>query len=903
MKKRLIVPFCILLLFFTAGQLSAASPLGNLRLPFQEFYSIKTKYFEILYPAESRESAYELAGYADEVYDKINSIIQSKHQERIKVVLSPNAQYENGFCSPVPYTHIVLADFRVSTLRNDRHYFREVFLHELTHAISLNQRSDFFEGFTKIFGNVMSPNLTMPQFMIEGVTVSLESLEGFGRANDPAVKHQIREDILEGEFKSPDQAAGPYDLYPYGNVYYHYGGLFNTYLQQTYGMDKYSELWRKNGGALPYTFEWVFQDVYGVSLSDAWSGFSNSIALTNTVSRKLTFLKPKSMQTYTMTDSAVSVNGKIYFSDSMDAQIKVYDTRKKNLEVLLQMTGRLAVSPDEKTLAIYTTTYENRQLTSAVLFYNLEKKRFEDKVLRNSGSTAFVRDGVAAIRARRHITDLVLFKNDGTLETLLYGSETTAFAEPVGYGPDKLAFIKIENGVRTIGLYDLSLKKAEEIILPFQNFKNLSVDDGRIYFSANRDETVFRPGYILNDSVYLATNRLIGGVSLPIAVDGSLYYFGRFSSGDKMLKFPEDLSNMGLEMASVRKQPYENTNSLVTIGQPLPQESTYNGFLDFLPHFWIPYLTSGKILVDGVGFMTLLQDPLYENSVYLYATYNYLRPFGNVIMNAVNASTPLRLSWNFSDVLPYYLSMKDYVRRTSGNIDLSYRFYWVPFQNSVYLGAGFGEMLTALDNGFPSPYEWAYTLQSTVVSGYAGLTVPWRTFVLFDWFSFDLVAYSDYQIQNRVFKEEAQLNLYSQEYQILLKINGAYSQAKLFNPASENWIFATNRYLPYKEYSNLRNYSQYYVSADISYPFYTWEIQHSPWLLPVYFSRMKFYAGYRGAYLESGYYQSLYTRAVLKLDFLYGGYSGFPGFNLYIEGNYRINDNKFGLDYSFMIYF
>jgi hypothetical protein len=119
--------------------------------------------------------------------------------------------------------------------------------------------------------------------MVEGVTVSFESRTGYGRANDPLIQEEIRQDIYENEFLSPLQVSGSRDIYPYGNSYYHYGGLFSKYLQDKYGMEKYAEYWHgiatlKNYGTnvMPSEYDYWFYSYYyeaafGKPLKKLWA--------------------------------------------------------------------------------------------------------------------------------------------------------------------------------------------------------------------------------------------------------------------------------------------------------------------------------------------------------------------------------------------------------------------------------------------------------------------------------------------------------------------------------------------------------------------------------------------------------------------------------------------------------
>src|SRR5208283_3297439 len=162
-------------------------------------------------------------------------------------------------------------------------------LHELTHAVSLQIKAPWASFLSGIFGSWVLPGLlNEPEFMVEGVAVSFESDEApSGRANDPLVKEDVRQDILENRFKSPIEASGLYDEYPFGDIYYDYGGLFSAYMQKTYGMAKYAALW-KAAGTLVFSvsldpheigFYAAFRRTYGIPFLKAWADFRDSLSL------------------------------------------------------------------------------------------------------------------------------------------------------------------------------------------------------------------------------------------------------------------------------------------------------------------------------------------------------------------------------------------------------------------------------------------------------------------------------------------------------------------------------------------------------------------------------------------------------------------------------------------------
>jgi len=271
--------------------LLAAAPAGaqSFFRPLTQFRVIATERFDIVFPPESEESARWLASRVEGIYAEMSALLGIDVPFRIPVVLNPHTDRFNGFYASVPTPHIVLFEARLDpewTTFPDALLY--LFVHELAHFISLNSRAPGFDRLRRVFGSWVSPVfLNAPLFMIEGVAVSLESLSGAGRVNDPLVRQNLRQAIIEGAFPTPMQAAGFLDTPVQGGVlFYEYGGLFSAWLKETRGAETYARLWREMGRLAPFTFSVynsgfyrIFAEVYGMDVREAWAEFRDSLAL------------------------------------------------------------------------------------------------------------------------------------------------------------------------------------------------------------------------------------------------------------------------------------------------------------------------------------------------------------------------------------------------------------------------------------------------------------------------------------------------------------------------------------------------------------------------------------------------------------------------------------------------
>jgi hypothetical protein len=312
--------------------------------PFSRLHTIETKHFDIIYPQKSESTARALAGFAENVYDRVEGLLGISLPRRVPVMITPDTDEHNGYMNPVPYPHLMLFDTPADIERlGFKSALEDLFLHELTHAVSANTRAPAIEKKRKIFGGWATPaGLTAPWFMIEGVSVRFESLDGAGRANDPLIKEHLRQAVIDGKFASPFQASGVYDLPPSGNLYYDYGGLFSKYLTDKFGMEKYGRLWREMGrnnyhfSMFFYNngFYKIFRDVYEVPLIEEWKKFKTSLTLTNIENNYQNIIYKKK---YSQIRDVVSSGKKIYFIDSVAGKVLCYDSAAKKTKSVLSV--------------------------------------------------------------------------------------------------------------------------------------------------------------------------------------------------------------------------------------------------------------------------------------------------------------------------------------------------------------------------------------------------------------------------------------------------------------------------------------------------------------------------------------------------------------------------------------
>ncbi|MDR0503049.1 MAG: hypothetical protein LBH16_06975 [Treponema sp.] len=750
MKPRLAGIFLILL-FIISFPAEA-----QLYKPFASFRVIKTEHFNIIFPKESEASARLLASYADRVYDQISSLLGIEVPGRIPVTFAPHTDLFNAYYRSLPGSQIVLYDTAMDLeWTNFANNLESVFLHELTHAVSLNSRKPFFRFFHFIFGNWVSPaNINAPLFMVEGVTISMESLSGFGRANDPLVKQKLRQAAHEDKFLTPFQASGVNDLPGNEGIWYEYGGLFSAWLINTYGMEKYSQLWKSLGGGLRFSFSVYksryyrsFRQIYGINFTDAWKLFKDTLTLgdleensNDILPRKMSFFSEKSMAI----PALASRGNEVFILDSRENKVHVHGNEKmRSFSTSVLSPYDIDVSPDGKTTLVsgYHITGERARAVAAE--QRTKTGSSTGRTIKGLYKARYFRDGVIGIRTELHNNCIVYETFDGKKEVLFRGNEELVFSGPQVLDDDRIVFIAARKGIRELLLYnyaDGGLYRIENVSGGSEYWlymRGLGVSGGKIFFSYNSDDRMYKLAMIDIETMQAVFNRrdISGGVFSPVEADGKIFYRGVFVSGEKLLRFPEE--SLSGALSEIKFADVDSVNYGLTLRNDIPHDAV--SFLDARrnivpaakPYFGFRYMNpldlwfpvplirlmetdeTIKTRIDGGGFFTMMMDPAerFSLSALVYADIFYrMAMVDSLTWQTTVPGFPLTAE--FSDKV-LFNSANDPYRDTraalSGSFSRSQKHLLLPgwLRYTVSLG-GIYARFADFDGG-ESAYQWEET--------------------------------------------------------------------------------------------------------------------------------------------------------------------------------------------------
>jgi hypothetical protein len=747
MKRLCIVILWALLI------LIPASAQSSLFKPFTSLQVIKTERFDIIFPQESEPSARLLAGYADQLYEQVSSLLGIEVPFRIPVVITPHTDQFNGYYSSSPKPHIVLFDTPMDLeLTSYADNLKHLFLHELTHVVSLNTRSSFSRFLYRIFGNVFTPSRrTAPYFMVEGVSVSFESLSGFGRANDPLTKQKLRQALYEDKFLTPLQASDVYDIPGQEGMYYEYGGLFSAWLQQTYGMEKYAELWQKMGRSGSFSFfvyrsnfYGIFRKLYNIEFMEAWRAFGADLALEGLEENPNEIL-PKKYRHFSERKNFIDVltagGNSLYFFNSSDGNIGVYDTITGKTRSFNVGSGYypydIDVSTDNKVLLVSGYRYINDRAVATVTEHSTKSGSRTGRSIGNLGRAKYFRNGVIGLSSELHNTCIAYEDFNGNREILFRGNEGLLFSGPQAVDNDRIVFVAARKGVRELWLYNYvsrELFRVEDSQM-FGNehwlyMRDLSVSDGKLFFSHNANDRMYKLA-----SIDLETMRAVysdsdfsGGVFNPVAVDDAIYYTGSFFSKDSLLRFPEPAGSLSgtqsaLKLVKLDNNTYEiianvDTETAVSGDQSfiISPSKRYLGLRYMTPlQFWVPVplirlgdsaANDYGISLDGGGIFTMMMDPAERNFVTIWALADIRYRMASIeefVWQNTYLGFPLKAS--FSDMVT--TSENFLYRRTSASLAGS--LLWTTGRWAHLFSPAVGYTRIADYDGGDSAYSWEET--------------------------------------------------------------------------------------------------------------------------------------------------------------------------------------------------
>ncbi len=245
--------------------------------PSLHWQTLKTKYFAIHYHSETERVARELTRIADTIYDHHVQQFRTQTRLPIQVVLINSLDQANGFATPFPYNTIVLyvtLPDDGSSLDEYDQWLTMLFTHELTHTVHVDMAHGVNRFFRSLFGSIVIPNSTQPQWIIEGIAMYNETtLTKAGRGRSSYIDMYFRDAAARDDLLPIERALYWNDEFPFGQAPYWYGIRFHQWIAKKYGERKWFDFAQKNSRfffALPGWFNFKTASIFGKSFDRLW---------------------------------------------------------------------------------------------------------------------------------------------------------------------------------------------------------------------------------------------------------------------------------------------------------------------------------------------------------------------------------------------------------------------------------------------------------------------------------------------------------------------------------------------------------------------------------------------------------------------------------------------------------
>ena len=256
--------------------------------PDEEWRTLSSDRARVTFPARLEELARRAAFRTEVALDALEASFLPGPKGVIDILLTDHTDFSNGFAQVTPSNRITIYA-RPPVDEPGLGYFDDwlelVLTHEIAHIVHLDRTGTSLGQLLRaVFGRVPSrwpffPGHATPRWLTEGLATWYESqLTAAGRLDGTFFEMQLRTAVLEGRFEALGSASGASPVWPAGNRPYAYGSLFFEYMLDRYGEDRMAAFAEAIAGQwIPYRMDAAGREAFGVSISDAWREWGESL--------------------------------------------------------------------------------------------------------------------------------------------------------------------------------------------------------------------------------------------------------------------------------------------------------------------------------------------------------------------------------------------------------------------------------------------------------------------------------------------------------------------------------------------------------------------------------------------------------------------------------------------------
>ncbi|MFW6026025.1 MAG: hypothetical protein ACOCRX_06750 [Candidatus Woesearchaeota archaeon] len=738
-KKVKVLIFSFIIVFSLFFNISVSAQ----RLEWRKFESDN---FIVFFPVELEYQARETIYHLENQRKNITKLTSNKLDEKIAVIIEDKGQFTNAFADPIN-NKIGIFTYppgSYSSLATYENHFRLLNKHELTHLGHLTKSSELSSINKKLFGNLYSPNLHSPLWLIEGTAVYSESqLSPYsGRLNGGYYDAIYKVKATEGKLPSLAEITYNHNHFPSGHQYL-YGAKFVEYLNSKYGEDNLRELFDTYasyfwspfiGDVFPgIGLDLAAKEVYGSSFSSLYSQWKNDSEANQS-------WEMGGKEVYKINDGYISnltaEGNNLYFFEKkvMENAPFTYRTANKLIEYdleddskkvlkrsLANNFGTVKVKNDKVyyLLSDYKKGFNNLSdssygIVSTLYSYNL--KTAEEKKILSAEICDFIVDNNEILYAITNKDEfgskLISYKNG---EKKIIASIPVLISEMKSYKDKIIIVAKNKESSWDISLIDKKSFNIEKIIDTPYAEKMISINDDKMLFTANYEgkEEIYSYNLINNNINKLskssfAQNGIMSQGKLYFTsynTDGMAIYSGdnikkNYKLNDKynnLIKDDKTIDRSSLDI-EITNEPI-NTENLAYLLKPGIR--------------FLPFYAAGE---DAIGYNS------YELSLSPYSGFNlyyqtkYLNPLNisfNSYLTEEKRNNEVTISY------PLYRSKKSGLSNINSTLSSDFSKYFLGLNfdfNYPYQELDFKINYSLKDNNYKFSSDYSYLFNKGKIS-------------------------------------------------------------------------------------------------------------------------------------------------------------------------------------------